>query len=235
MLQRGLVERLRGARVRAVIESMTGARFVHDTLEELGWEVLVADAQKGQRARAACVQDRQDRRAGVGRAPPLVAAVSAHSQPIATALPHRAFTVVGDSGQRRTIERTDRMFNPIKKAVVGIAALAALALGGSAIAGAATSHTATTTTQSASTTKDPPAFNGPAHGTAAHEHAEKAVTGAAATKAQAAAVKSVGSGTAGAVTNDMMGSGFETTVTKSDGSKVEVHLDSSYNVMQGRH
>jgi transposase len=29
-----------------VIESMNGARFVHDTLEELGWEVLVADAQK---------------------------------------------------------------------------------------------------------------------------------------------------------------------------------------------
>jgi hypothetical protein len=29
-----------------VIESMNGARFVHDTLEELGWEVLIADAQK---------------------------------------------------------------------------------------------------------------------------------------------------------------------------------------------
>jgi transposase len=32
--------------VRAVIESMTGARFVHDTLERLGWEVEIADAQK---------------------------------------------------------------------------------------------------------------------------------------------------------------------------------------------
>src|SRR4029450_2145394 len=29
-----------------VIESMTGARFVHDRLEELGWEVLIADAAK---------------------------------------------------------------------------------------------------------------------------------------------------------------------------------------------
>ena len=29
-----------------MIESMTGARFVHDTLERLGWEVLIADAQK---------------------------------------------------------------------------------------------------------------------------------------------------------------------------------------------
>ena len=41
-----LATRLGGERVRAVIESMTGARFVHDTLEEHGWEVLVADAQK---------------------------------------------------------------------------------------------------------------------------------------------------------------------------------------------
>ena len=29
-----------------MIESMTGARFVHDTLERHGWEVLIADAQK---------------------------------------------------------------------------------------------------------------------------------------------------------------------------------------------
>lgn len=43
---RGLVDRVGGRPVRAVIESMTGARFVHDTLEELGWEVLVANAQK---------------------------------------------------------------------------------------------------------------------------------------------------------------------------------------------
>jgi transposase len=32
--------------VRAAIESMNGARFVHDTLEQCGWEVEVADAQK---------------------------------------------------------------------------------------------------------------------------------------------------------------------------------------------
>jgi len=33
-------------RVRAVVESMNGARFVHDTLEAQGWDVLVADAQR---------------------------------------------------------------------------------------------------------------------------------------------------------------------------------------------
>jgi hypothetical protein len=34
-----------------VVESMTGARFVHDTLEQHGWEVPVADAQKAKRSR----------------------------------------------------------------------------------------------------------------------------------------------------------------------------------------
>ena len=45
---RGLVRRAgaHGLPVRGVIESMTGARFVHDALEELGWEVLIADAAK---------------------------------------------------------------------------------------------------------------------------------------------------------------------------------------------
>jgi len=125
------------------------------------------------------------------------------------------------------------MFQRIQKVLVGAAALAALALGGSALAGAATSQTASTTAQSATTTQAPPRFDGPAHGTAAHEDAEKPVSGDAAAKAEAAAVKSVGSGTPGAVTNDMTGRGFETTITKSDGTKVEVHLDSSYQVMQG--
>jgi transposase len=31
--------------VRGVVESMNGARFVHDELVKHGWEVLVADAQ----------------------------------------------------------------------------------------------------------------------------------------------------------------------------------------------
>lgn len=35
-----------GVAVRAVIESMNGARFVHDQLELAGWDVLIADAQR---------------------------------------------------------------------------------------------------------------------------------------------------------------------------------------------
>src|SRR5919199_153326 len=59
----GLAERFHGERVRAVIESMNGARFVHDTLEEHGWEVLVADAKKVKGlAPLACKTDRIDAR-----------------------------------------------------------------------------------------------------------------------------------------------------------------------------
>ena len=47
--------------VRAVIESMNGARFVHDTLERCGWEVEVADAHKVKGlAPLACKTDKID-------------------------------------------------------------------------------------------------------------------------------------------------------------------------------
>jgi transposase len=62
---RGLARRVTpfGAPVRGVVESMNGARFVHDTLEEHGWEVLVADAQKVKGlAPLACKTDRIDAR-----------------------------------------------------------------------------------------------------------------------------------------------------------------------------
>lgn len=57
----GLVRRLGEAEVLAVIESMTGARFVHDELERQGWEVLIADALKARGiAPLACKTDRID-------------------------------------------------------------------------------------------------------------------------------------------------------------------------------
>jgi transposase len=47
--------------VRAAIESMTGARFVHDTLERCGWAVEIADAVKVKGlAPLACKTDRID-------------------------------------------------------------------------------------------------------------------------------------------------------------------------------
>ena len=124
------------------------------------------------------------------------------------------------------------MHSKIKKVGLGVAALTGAAVGGATVAGAATSNSGTTTVPPTMSGKPPPNVRDmPAPGTAAHEEHEKAVTGEAADKAQAAAVKAVGGGTAGDVTTDYFGSGYEVTVTKSDGSKVEIHLDSSFNVM----
>jgi transposase len=50
-----------GLPVRAAIESMNGARFVHDRLELAGWQVEIADAQKVKGlAPLACKTDRID-------------------------------------------------------------------------------------------------------------------------------------------------------------------------------
>jgi hypothetical protein len=117
----------------------------------------------------------------------------------------------------------------LKRGMAAGATVAAMIGGGAVLGNAATSPSTSTDT----TTSGPSNSSFPTHGTAPHEDAEKLVTGDAATKAQAAAVKSVGSGTAGAVTTDFNGNGYEVTVTKSDGSTVEVHLDSSFNVVQG--
>ena len=49
--------------VRGVVESMNGARFVHDELVAYGWEVLIADAQKVKGlAPLACKTDKIDAR-----------------------------------------------------------------------------------------------------------------------------------------------------------------------------
>ena len=101
-----------------------------------------------------------------------------------------------------------------RKAIIGGSLVASTMLGGaigaSLINGTASAATTATTT--------------PAATAAAPDNA---------TKAQAAAVKSVGSGTAGDVTSDFTGGGYEVTVTKADGTKVEVHLDSNFSVRMG--
>ena len=62
---RGLAARaaMWGPAFRGVIESMNGARFVHDRLEEHGWDVLIADATKVKGlAPLACKTDKIDAR-----------------------------------------------------------------------------------------------------------------------------------------------------------------------------
>ncbi|HEV7584834.1 MAG TPA: hypothetical protein VGO14_03545 [Solirubrobacteraceae bacterium] len=130
------------------------------------------------------------------------------------------------------------MLKRLKQLTLGALALGALALGGSALAGAAATGTGTATTTTPATppasgdTGGGPGFSAAdAPGKPAHENAEKAVTGEAAEKAKAAALASVGGGTAGTVTGDFRNSGdYEVEVTKKDGSKVTVRLDSSFKV-----
>ena len=50
---------------------------------------------------------------------------------------------------------------------------------------------------------------------------------------QAEHVKALGGGKAGAVTTDFTKTGYEVTVTQTDGSTTEVHMDSSFNVVGG--
>src|SRR4051812_40164875 len=117
----------------------------------------------------------------------------------------------------------------VRTKLVAAAAICGAAIGGGAIANAATSNpTGSTAGSGAPSQQARPTL--PAHGTAAHEALEKPVTGSNASKAQAAAIKAVGSGKAGAVTTDVSGNGYEVTVTKADGSQVEVHLDGSFNL-----
>lgn len=137
--------------------------------------------------------------------------------------------------------------NPMRKIALG-GALTAAALAGGALGTAFLGTAGAQTNSSSSSSSTPTTVSGspsdstagarpsfPAHGTPEHEALETAVTGDAESKAQAAAVASIGSGTAGDVTTDVTGKGYEVTVTKSDGTQVEVHLDSSFNVNMGGH
>jgi hypothetical protein len=55
------IDELHAEPVCAVVESMTGARLVHDTLEQQGWDVEIADAQRVKGlAPLACKTDKLD-------------------------------------------------------------------------------------------------------------------------------------------------------------------------------
>jgi outer membrane lipoprotein SlyB len=121
------------------------------------------------------------------------------------------------------------MFGKARKAVVGVAALAALALGGAALSDAATSGSS-----SSSTAQQPVAPQG---GRPPGPHAgpggkqEQALTGDTAAKVKAAAEKKVPGGTIERVETDVdTGSPYEAHVRKSDGSEVVVYVNKSFEV-----
>ena len=148
-------------------------------------------------------------------------------------------TVVGASsvptpkGTQMTVKQT------ITRGVMGVAALGALALGGSALAGAATSPSASTTPAATSTTPAPGQPQGgtrpdptrPGGHVGANGKTEEALPADVAAKVKAAALAKIPGGTIERVETDVdHGSPYEAHVTKSDGTELEVLVDSSFKV-----
>ena len=125
------------------------------------------------------------------------------------------------------------MTSRLTKLVIAVAALGAFALGGAALAGAASTGASATAGATGQTAPPLTGARFPAPGSAAHEDSEQAVSGTTAARARSAAVASVGGGSAGAVTTNYDKTGYEVTVTKSDGTAVDVHMDLSFHVDAG--
>ena len=119
--------------------------------------------------------------------------------------------------------------NPARKFLVGGALVASTLAGGAVGANflvAAGAQTSTTTTPAASTT-DTDTASGPHQ---ANGITETLLSGADADKATAAALAAVPGATIDRVETDADGAAFEAHVTKTDGTKATVEMDSSFNV-----
>jgi hypothetical protein len=129
----------------------------------------------------------------------------------------------------------------IRNGAMSVAALGALALGGSALADAATNGSSSSSSTPGSSTAAP-AQGQPPSGTrpdptkagghvGANGKTEQALSSDVAAKVKAAALAKVSGGTVLRVETDVdHGSPYEAHVRKSDGTEVEVLVDSSFNV-----
>ena len=118
-----------------------------------------------------------------------------------------------------------------KKVLAGIAALAALAFGGAALAQAGGGSGSPDQQGSAPTASQPAAEQGES-GAPDNSAADpsKPINGGALEQAKAAALDAAGGGqVSGTEIRDEEGY-YEVEVTRDDGSQVDVHLDSSFNV-----
>ena len=122
------------------------------------------------------------------------------------------------------------MLSTARKTIAAVTALGALALGGSAIAGAATSGT--TTAAGTPSTGQAPAGQAPGgRHVGANGKTEAALPADVAAKVKAAALAKVSGGTIERVETDVdHGSPYEAHVQKSDGTQVEVLVNSSFEV-----
>ena len=131
--------------------------------------------------------------------------------------------------------------NRTRKAVVGGALAACTLLGGgigaALLNGTANAQTSTSTTAAPSTAQPaPPSGQPPANfdptkgGHVANGITEVLLTGDTADKVRAAALAAVPGGTVQRVENDAEGSPYEAHMTKADGSRMTVKVDSSFSV-----
>jgi hypothetical protein len=127
------------------------------------------------------------------------------------------------------------MFSTARKTLAGVAALAALALGGSVLAGAATSTTPSQSSTAAAQPGQPAGPNGlggpPGRHIGANGKQEQALSTDIAAKVKAAALAKVGGGTVQRTETDVdHGSPYEAHVRKSDGTELEVLVNSDFVV-----
>ena len=123
------------------------------------------------------------------------------------------------------------MASRAKKVLAGIAALAALAFGGAALAQAGGGSGSPDQQGSAPTASQPAAEQGESTGPdSSAADPSTPINGGALEQANAAALDATGGGrVSGTEVRDEEGY-YEVEVTRSDGSKVDVHLDSGFNV-----
>ena len=119
----------------------------------------------------------------------------------------------------------------IRTKLMTVAAIGAAAIGGGAIANAATSATTTSPSSSSTGTPAPAAAPNPSQGGhTVNGKTEKLLTGDVAAKVRAAALAKV-PGTVERVETNVDGSApYEAHITKSDGTQVEVQVNSDYTV-----
>jgi uncharacterized secreted protein with C-terminal beta-propeller domain len=117
--------------------------------------------------------------------------------------------------------------------LASVAAICAAAIGGGAIANAATSTTTSSTTSpstSAATASAAPAAAGPQGRHSLNGKTEAALTGDVAAKVQAAALAKVPGTVERVETNVDSSAPYEAHIVKSDGTEVEVQVNSDYTV-----
>jgi uncharacterized membrane protein YkoI len=130
--------------------------------------------------------------------------------------------------EARTLQ--EKQMNRARKILIGGAAAASMLAGGALGAGFVGVASAETTTTAAA-----PATTPDSGATAASPHqangvTERALTGADAEKATAAAIAAVPGATVVRVETDADGAAYEAHVTKTDGTKATVKLDSAFAV-----